>query len=169
MYVLLSILIGIAFWTDARRSLIPNGITMSGVATGLLYHSWADGWPGLAQSLLGLAAGFAVLVLLYALGALGAGDVKLFAAIGAITGFTFVLYSMMYSILYAGVIGIILLVWKRQLLRRGLRLVHWLFLLLIHRDAALLRTMKHQDTLRFPFMYAVLPGVLTAGYYLHMG
>src|SRR6185312_4160104 len=45
-----------------------------------------QGWTGLRMSLLGLAAGFGVYFLLYFMRAMGAGDVKLMAAVGAIAG-----------------------------------------------------------------------------------
>jgi prepilin peptidase CpaA len=71
---------------DWRSRRIPNWMTLGLILTGL-FQSLTDGQlvtPG--QSMLGLAAGFSLLFVLFALGAVGAGDVKLMAGIGAWLG-----------------------------------------------------------------------------------
>jgi prepilin peptidase CpaA len=71
---------------DIRQRRIPNwltfGLLFSGVLTSAIFSQplvWSD-------SLKGIAAGFAVPFVLYALGALGGGDVKLMAGVGAWVG-----------------------------------------------------------------------------------
>jgi prepilin peptidase CpaA len=66
---------------------IPNWLTIPGVLAGVALNSFLyQGWPGLRLSLLGLAVGFGSYFILYLLRAMGAGDVKLMAAIGAMVG-----------------------------------------------------------------------------------
>lgn len=166
--LMLLILVTAAFFTDARSSIIPNKLTLTAAAAGIIGNTVIGGWNGFVYSASGLIAGFVIFLLLYALGALGAGDVKLFAALGAITGVAFVLSSMMYSILYAGMIGLLLLVLKKKLLPTGQKIVYGLFSLLAFKDVEAIGAIKKGEHVRFPFMYAVVPGVATAWLYSNL-
>jgi prepilin peptidase CpaA len=153
------ILLAVAFATDVRKRIIPNWLTATGAAAGLIGHAIAAGWEGLAGSALGLAAGLVPMLLLYALKGVGAGDVKLFAAVGAVTGAAFTLYAMAVSLCIAGFIACGVFLWRHDRLQRfrgvlGILMRIWLF-----RDlTALLKPACGEDRLRFPFMWAVLPG-----------
>ncbi|UJF35950.1 prepilin peptidase [Paenibacillus hexagrammi] len=163
-YVLL-IFIAIAFFTDAWRSILPNWLTLGGTLAGVLLQSLESGMEGLFQAVIGAVVGFGMLLLLHLIGALGAGDVKLFAAIGALTGALFVIQCLLYSILFAGIIGLLLLLIRKKLLTTGSRIANWLFTITMNRDLQTLLRLKQQPNLKFPFMYAVVPGVCTAWYY----
>ena len=85
--VMLITLVLFAAVYDVRYRRIPNWLTVTGALTGVGLNTFLyQGWPGLKVGLLGLGAGFGVYFLLYALRAMGAGDVKLMAAIGALVG-----------------------------------------------------------------------------------
>jgi len=71
---------------DVHCQRIPNWLTFPSCAAALLYGAWSGGAEGALAALLGAAAGFALLALPYALGALGAGDVKAAMALGALFG-----------------------------------------------------------------------------------
>ncbi|WP_308635957.1 A24 family peptidase [Paenibacillus silvisoli] len=159
--VLAAILIGLAFVYDIRQLRIPNLLTVSFFAAGLLYQLVADGWHGAAFSLAGALAGFLPLLVLYALKGIGAGDVKLFGALGAVVGAEQTLQVLLYSILYGGVFGAALLVLNQTFARRMLLLGVSLFSQ--NRDllAGGVESLK-KERLRFPFMIAVLPGAVTA-------
>ncbi|MDU4694956.1 MULTISPECIES: A24 family peptidase [Paenibacillus] len=154
-----------AFVTDMRTMKIPNVITVTGICTGLSYHLFTEGWMGAWFAALGAATGFGLMFALYLLRAVGGGDVKLFAGIGAWTGITLTLSTMMYSILAAGCIGLLLLVWRRE---TGVRLRRIAGSVLgaaaLRSTAPLEAAAKHQ--LQFPFMLAVLPGAVLAVYYM---
>jgi prepilin peptidase CpaA len=80
-------LILVAAVYDLLYRRIPNWLTIGGVLAGIALNSFIyRGWPGLRLSLLGLLVGFAAYFILYSLRAMGAGDVKLMAAIGALVG-----------------------------------------------------------------------------------
>lgn len=160
-FYFLAILLLIASYFDIKTSKIPNWLTMSGIAVGLLLHLIQNGVAGLSFSAIGLLVGGGVFMILYFFRALGAGDVKLFAAIGALVGTEFVLYSMMYSIVYAGVIGLIILLFTRSFMKRMLQVIFYLFETILSRDTKRLSKFKRKRSIRFPFMYAALPGVIT--------
>jgi prepilin peptidase CpaA len=80
-------LIAIAAVYDLLYRRIPNWLTIGGVFAGLALNTFIyQGWPGLRLSMLGLGVGFGAYLALYSLRAMGAGDVKLMAAIGALVG-----------------------------------------------------------------------------------
>jgi prepilin peptidase CpaA len=76
----------IAAVTDVRDGRIPNWLTVSLAAFGFGVQSWEHGWDGFLFSLGGLGIGLACLLFFYIKGGMGAGDVKLLGAIGAILG-----------------------------------------------------------------------------------
>lgn len=102
--IALALLVLIAAFTDIRARIIPNWLVLAGFVTGVAMRTWLGGWEGLAQSLMGAGLAFAVYMGLYALHAMGGGDVKLMAAIGAFTGpqdwfLVFVLASVIGGVL----------------------------------------------------------------------
>ena len=94
--LLLSGLLGTAVWHDIRSRRIPNAIVFAGALAGLALHLLLPAGAGLfaapmgslgwASSLGGLALGLLVLMPMYALRLMGAGDVKLLAMVGAFVG-----------------------------------------------------------------------------------
>ncbi|WP_058304337.1 A24 family peptidase [Gorillibacterium timonense] len=159
-WVLLGALITAAGVTDIRRSRIPNAITITGAGAGIVLQLAMAGWSGAWNSILGLMIGFAPLFLLYLFGALGAGDVKLFAAIGAISGGVFALNCAFYSILFAGLIGIVILIARRLVKDRFGRIGYLLMTLIGLKDVQPLASANRRDMLRFPFMYAAAPAIV---------
>jgi prepilin peptidase CpaA len=83
--LLLALVIGSAAYDIPYRR-IPNSFTIVGVLLGLAMNTFLYGWQGLQNSLTGLAVGFGAYFILYSMRAMGAGDVKLMAAIGALVG-----------------------------------------------------------------------------------
>jgi prepilin peptidase CpaA len=164
-YYVLIILMAAAFYTDVKDLRIPNRLTFSTVLVSFLYHFIVNGWEGLIFSGLGCGAGVGIFILLYAFKAIGAGDVKLFGSIGAIMGLEFTLYSMMYSVIYAGLIGLIILLIRKQFLRRMTNLFYYFAGIVVGRNFSSIHYTSKHAVLTFPFMYAVLPAVATTGYY----
>jgi len=71
---------------DIRQHRIPNWITFGSAGVALAYHAVSGGSAGLLAAALGWCLGAAAFFLPFALGGLGAGDVKLVAALGAWLG-----------------------------------------------------------------------------------
>jgi prepilin peptidase CpaA len=76
------------------------------MAFGLMVGVLSGGWLGLRSSMLGWLLGAAILLLPYLLGGIGAGDVKLLAAIGALKGPEFVLWAAVYTAFAGGVLAL---------------------------------------------------------------
>ena len=113
--VLLILLLAAAVF-DVLYRRIPNWLTVSGVVLALAMNALI-GAPeaGLVFSLVGLAVAFGIYVALYALRAMGAGDVKLMAAIGALVGWERWFGIFFITALIGGAMAIILVVFRGRL------------------------------------------------------
>ncbi len=101
--------------TDVRAFRVPNKITYPFVLVGLAYHGLTGGLEGLGVSLLGMAVGFAVLLFLHILGAVGAGDVKLMAGVGAWLGATSAIYLFAVAAVATAVYSIVVMITQQGL------------------------------------------------------
>lgn len=162
---LLFVLVIIAFITDVKYHKLPNWLTAGGMAVGVVYHLVADGINGILFAFFGLLVGGGIFLILYVFKAIGAGDVKLFAAIGAFVGVKMVLYIMMYSIFFAGILAIIILLFTKTFMKKLTTAVFQLFGSLLSRDFRKLEEYKVTKATRFPFMYAVTPAIIAVYYY----
>jgi prepilin peptidase CpaA len=99
----------IAAVTDLWKFKVPNLLTLPLLAGGLVYHGVTGGLSGLAESGLGALCGFAILIVFYLLGGMGAGDVKLMAAVGAWLGMSLTFSVFLASALAAGVYAMVLI------------------------------------------------------------
>ena len=153
-----------AFITDIKSMRIPNWITVSGLLAGLLAQALMNGWDGLLKAGVGAAAGFTVLLFMHLIGAVGAGDVKLFAGIGAWTGMLFTLQVVMYSVLFGALIGWLIVLKRRETGRRTRKIFNTISGFILLKSSFLLRN-KDSELLRFPFMLAVVPGTICAYLY----
>lgn len=105
--ILLGILVTVAAIYDIRWRRIPNWLCLAGIVAGLVFHFVVSGFPGLVQSLAGLGLGFILYFPFYLLRALGAGDVKLMAAIGAVIGAMNCLWVFFLTAVLGGVIALL--------------------------------------------------------------
>ena len=94
--------------SDVRRVRVANAWTLTLLASGLVYHAFVGGWSGLGQSAAGAGFGFAALLVPYALGGMGAGDVKLLAGVGAWLGMPMTYDVLIAAALIGGVYALIL-------------------------------------------------------------
>ncbi|WP_408895090.1 prepilin peptidase [Paenibacillus taichungensis] len=162
-YLACGLYVIVAFVTDVRSMKIPNRLTVPVTAAGVLAHIIWGGWEGFLISAAGFAIGFGVLFLMYLIGAVGAGDVKLFGGIGVWTGLVFAVHVIIYSVLYAGAIGLVILLFRRDSAKRIRGMAGNLagFFML-----GSLKLVNQEKTLKFPFMLAVLPGFISSYIYM---
>lgn len=80
------IVLAVATFTDLRNRRIPNWLVLPFLVAGIAASGWFHGWHGVGQSFAGLGLGLLIYGFLFWMGGMGAGDVKLAAAIGAWIG-----------------------------------------------------------------------------------
>lgn len=102
---------------DGLKLKVPNWITFPMIIAGWIYSATLSpyaGWEGLMYSLVGTAVGLALLLPLYAIGGMGAGDVKLLAGIGAWVWPTTTVYAFAISAIVGGIIAVLMVVTRRK-------------------------------------------------------
>jgi prepilin peptidase CpaA len=104
--IALALLLVIAACTDLVSSRIPNWLTFPAMGGALVSHAWLGGIPEVFVSLAGLAVGCGLFVIPYAFGGIGAGDVKLMAAIGAMIGPYDAFLSGLLAVMVGGAYGL---------------------------------------------------------------
>ena len=114
--IILILLALTSFITDISKNKIYNTQTYPSMALGLILGYAAGGGHGILMSFAGLLTGLVLLFIIFLAGGIGAGDVKLLGAIGALKGTVFVLWTMFYTGLIGGVLAFALLIWKGRLL-----------------------------------------------------
>jgi leader peptidase (prepilin peptidase)/N-methyltransferase len=118
----------IATFIDFEHYIIPNEVTYGGIVLGLLLSvvyppllNVVSIRAALLQSFLGVVVGGATLLLVALMGewifkkeAMGMGDVKLLAAIGAFLGWEATLFTVFVSSVVGGVIGLVLVLLSKK-------------------------------------------------------
>lgn len=87
IYSLLIISLVAASIYDTASHRIPNWLSLFIMVSGLMWNTFFSEGLGLKNSVAGLGTGFALMLLGYIFGNMGAGDTKLMAAIGSVVGF----------------------------------------------------------------------------------
>ncbi|MGQ0592868.1 MAG: A24 family peptidase [Gammaproteobacteria bacterium] len=164
----LALMLSFAAYLDLRYHRIPNGVTFGGAVAGLVLQSYFSGFEALGSGFLGLASGLALFVPFYIRGAMGAGDVKLMAAVGAFLGPSATLVAAALTLIVGGVMAVAILLRHRgfgQLARRYLATLNFL---------VVTGTLNHAGprggeaaARRFPYALAIGLGTLWAILWLH--
>lgn len=102
---------------DGLKLKVPNWITFPMIIAGWVYSATLSpyaGWEGLMYSLVGTLVGLALLLPAYAIGGMGAGDVKLLAGVGAWVWGTTTLYAFAVSAVVGGIIAVLMVARRRK-------------------------------------------------------
>jgi prepilin peptidase CpaA len=137
----------IAAVADVWSRRIPNWLTFGALIIGVLLNSWLHGVEGAVAAIAGAALGILSLLPFYALGVLGAGDVKLLGGLGAVLGPQALVSVLVYAALAGGVMSTIIL------LRNGRLTIALSDILVHHRPPA-------RSGATAPYGVAIAAGVL---------
>jgi prepilin peptidase CpaA len=117
--LLLAAMVLTAGYFDLRYRRIPNWLTLPGFLVGLALNAFLSFRPGqgllLRNAALGLALAMLVYFPLYLLRGMGAGDVKLMAAIGSLVGWRDWLAIFVFSGIIGGVLAVVLMLAKGRM------------------------------------------------------
>ena len=92
---------------DVRYRRIPNYLVLATLISGLIINIIFGGLSGALSSLGGCVLAFILMFALHVFGAMGAGDVKLFSALGAVTGAALVIPTFLVVVLTGGVLAVV--------------------------------------------------------------
>ena len=155
-----------SLYSDIKTHKVKNFITIPFIVLGLVTNTLITGYSGFMNSIYGITLPVFLLFILYYPGMLGAGDVKLFAAIGAIMGIKIVISSIAASFLAGGFAGMILLVTRKNTSDGFCNLFTYLKCCFLSRRL-LEYDLKLSGT--FPFVLAIVPGATAAVIYALVG
>lgn len=158
LFLLLSTLM-LALYHDIKEQKIKNYVTYSAAFVGLTVNVAEHGLDGLVFSLVGGLTPIMVLGLWYIVNIMGAGDIKLFAAIGSIMGLPFTMYSFVYSLYFGGFIALIILSKRKQFRQRMYRIYEYFCFVAATRKIAPYCT-KTDSHSKFIFSAAIVPGTI---------
>lgn len=169
-WVIASLVVMAAAVSDLRTFRIPNTLTLPALLAGLVYHGVGGGWADLQSSLAAVFFGGGLLLMLHALGVMGAGDVKLMAAIGAWLGLPFTYDLFVITALATGLCSVVMVIVQRRLglaTANTLRLLLWLLTFGRHHTAVerVEVVVKLEDRRRrlIPFAVMMTIGMMVVG------
>ena len=146
---------------DLRARRIPNWLTYSGIVAALAARPVLAGWPALVDGVLGMLAAGGIFYLIFLMGGMGGGDVKLMAAVGAWVGTAQAVNVLLTTAIAGGVLAIGYLVFNRRIhtaLSNTTELVRY------HLASGLqphpILNLQQPDALRIPYGLAIAIGTL---------
>lgn len=146
---------------DAFTGRIPNLMSYAGIVLGIALHTALGGWRGLGSAVLGLVIGGGIFLVFYLVRAMGAGDVKLMAAVGCLAGAPKVLEIAFASAITGGLLALGYMVYHRRIRATLSNMVHvlqfhWAHGAQSHPEINL----SNPNALRMPYGLAIAAGVL---------
>jgi prepilin peptidase CpaA len=150
----------VAAWTDWRSRRIPNWLTVPALFLGIGVNTLATGWAGAKEAVLGAGLGLGLLLPFVLLRSLGGGDWKLIGALGAFLGPLRLITVLAITVLTAGVMAVLVIVWKRRIGQTLRNLAHMLASLFTLRLPGPELSLDNPDSLKIPFGVAVAVAVV---------
>lgn len=166
--ILLFLTLGIAIASDLRWRTIPNWLTGPSILAGLGFHTVMNQFAGFVLSLEGAAVGFGLFIILYVCGWMGAGDVKLFAAVGSFLGPAQTISAAVAIALVGGLLATLVLGFHQGWRRTGLWLWSSVQTLLLTRSPQKL-TPDQGAALKVPYAVAIGLGTIVSYWWYPLG
>jgi prepilin peptidase CpaA len=160
----------VAAYIDGKQLRVPNWITFPMVLAGLAYNGFVGGLGGLEWALSGAGVGLLCLLPLYAVGGMGAGDVKLMAGVGAWLGSGATFAAFGFSAVAGGVMALVMVLRRKSFARHYAN-----FWTIIHEFATVKdpRALSQIAAARKPQMlllpYGIPICIGSIGYFLYAG
>jgi prepilin peptidase CpaA len=148
--------------TDVRSARIPNRLTYTAVLVALILRAVLLGVAGLKSGAFGMLAAGGLFLLLFVLGAMGGGDMKLMAAVGAWVGSDEVMMLILAAALAGGVLAIGRIIFRNVLgetLKNTIRLIFFRFTSGLQPHPEL--NVQAPESQRVPFGVAIAVGALS--------
>lgn len=146
--------------TDVRSARIPNRLTYSALGAALLVRIGLMGLTGLKSGAIGILIAGGAFCLLFMLGAMGGGDMKMMAAVGAWVGGTHILTVLIAIGLAGGVLAIVSMIFNKQLLQTLRNTVHLIGYLASGLQPHPEMNIQAPGSRRVPFGVAIAMGTL---------
>src|SRR4249919_799064 len=128
-HIVVGLVLALACISDLRTRRIPNLLTFSAAAIALVFHLFTGGWAAAGWSVAGCLLGVLLFFPMFALRGMGAGDVKLLAAVGAWLGPSQVAITALTTSIARGVIAVAVALGHGYLKTAGrnlwVLLTHW--------------------------------------------
>ena len=148
------VLVTVAARADVRTRTIPNRLTFPALLLGIAVHGALGGVDGLKSSLIGMAVAGGLLLPGWLFRWMGAGDVKLMAAVGAWIAWPQALVAVLASLVMGGVISLIVAL-RRGMLRQAVAGAAAIGAAAVARSPVM---PTGTTGIRFPFALAIMAG-----------
>ncbi|MGM0769081.1 MAG: A24 family peptidase [Pseudomonadota bacterium] len=152
----------IAVLSDLSTCRIPNKLTLTMVLASLVLHTWYGQWEGLIFALSGLVAGLLCFLPLHLFGAMGAGDVKLLAAVGSVVGPGTVFIAALMTLVAGGGLALLYITVRGGLPALLSRYGEMVVLLTARQPRYIPPAAGEAAGLRFPYALAIACGTALA-------
>ncbi len=160
MFSIITVWLIVLSWYDCYFRRLPNVLTLGGAAVFLAVHILNG---SMVSSLLGGLLGSAFLLLPFLMHGAGAGDVKMFGAVGILLGFPLVISAMFFATVFGLLLGIVMIIAGKT---DAARLKHlWKCCTNRHYDRAAGKAAlpeKQSEKVRIPFGVAIAAGCWVA-------
>ena len=163
----LLLLLLVASWQDYRGYSIQNALVLTGALLGISLNTFLPAGVGILDSLAGCAIGLLLLLPFYMWRMMGAGDVKLMAAVGTFVGSSDILGVFLSTLIAGGVLALIVALHK-GMLRRLLNNLTRIFMHMLRIDKS--RFLQDSTSVpeatadsigKLPYAIAITMGTLT--------
>jgi prepilin peptidase CpaA len=100
---------------DVQQRRIPNWLTYSAIVMGLLLRAYYFGWKGMLSALGGCLLAGGIVFVFYVVRAMGAGDLKLLAAIGSLVGPHYAFIILLATAIAGGVLALVYVAYRGRM------------------------------------------------------